>query len=51
MQLKEMLGHRVSLTGLSTPGWTDQRGRVIGKREARFLVGLSELTASEALDV
>jgi len=37
-----MIGHRIALKGLSTPGWTNERGRVIGKKEdgdgQRFLV-------------
>lgn len=37
-----MLGHRVSLTGLSTPGWSEHRGRVIGQKDARFLVLLDD---------
>ena len=43
VQNGEMIGHRVVLTGLSTPGWADERGRIIGKRkDDRFLVLLDD---------
>lgn len=39
-----MLGHRVLLHGLATPGWSEQSGRVVGKREkdGRILVLLDD---------
>ena len=38
-----MIGHRVLLVGLSTPGWSKQFGRIIGKRkDQRFRVLLDD---------
>jgi hypothetical protein len=39
-----MLGHRVLLQGIASPGWSNQSGRVIGKRQKdeRLLVLLDD---------
>ena len=38
-----MIGHRVTLCGLSSQGWSGRRGRIIGKRQdSRFLVLLDD---------
>jgi hypothetical protein len=31
-----MIGLRVELKGLCTPGWTDERGRIIGKQHNKL---------------